>query len=112
MQQLEAKIVKTFTRYAFRDSFGSVVSAKVKKSKMQRPAIKDIVYGGLMEIMRNRQYYYHSGVGSSYSHFTEEGQVAVQEFISVVAAKMMEAEHAELDARAKEQVITGLKNNV
>ena len=79
---------------------------------MQRPAIKDIVYGGLLEIMRNRQYYYHSGIGSSYSHFTEEGQVAVQEFISVVAAKMMEAEHAELDARAKEQVINGLKNNV
>jgi hypothetical protein len=76
---------------------------------MQRPAIKDMIYGGLMEIMRNRQYYYHSGVGSAYSHFTDEGREAVQEFINVMGGKMMEAEHEELDARAKQLVIKGLK---
>jgi len=76
---------------------------------MQRPAIKDAVYGGLMEIMRNRQYYYHSGIGSNYSHFTDEGREAVQEFINVMAGKMLEAEHHELDERAKQQVINCLK---
>ena len=76
---------------------------------MQRPAIKDVVYGGLMEIMRNRQYYYHSGIGSNYSHFTDEGREAVQEFLNTMSGKMMEAEHEELDARAKELVINELK---
>ena len=76
---------------------------------MQRPAIKDMIYGGLMEIMRNRQYYYHSGVGSHYSHFTDEGREAVQEFFNLMSGKMMEAEHAELDERAKQQVINELK---
>ena len=76
---------------------------------MQRPAIKDIVYGGLMEIMKNRQYYYHSGIGSHYSHFTDEGTEVVREFLNVISGKMMEAEHEELDQRAKAQVINELK---
>ena len=76
---------------------------------MQRPAIKDVVYGGMMEIMRNRQYYYHSSVGSTYSHFTDEGREVMIEFLNVIGGKMMEAEHDELDQRAKELVINELK---
>lgn len=76
---------------------------------MHRSAIKDMIYGGLMEVMRNRNYYYHSGIGSNYSHFTEEGHKAVLEFLNVMASKMMEAEHEELDARAKELVLKELK---
>jgi hypothetical protein len=77
---------------------------------MNRAAIKDLLYGGLMEIMRNRQYYYHSGVNSTYNHFTEEGHEAVREYLSMIAAKMMETEHQELDARAKEMVLKELKS--
>lgn len=77
---------------------------------MDRPAIKDFMYGGLMEIMRNRQYFYNSGVGSAYSHFTEEGHRAVQEYMTLVAGKMLEAEQRELNARAKEMVLNELKN--
>jgi len=76
---------------------------------MQRAAIKDTIYGGLMEIMRNRQYYYHSGIGSNFNHFTDEGREAVQEFLNAMASKMIEAEHAELNARAKELVVNELK---
>jgi hypothetical protein len=81
----------------------------VKKYKMDRPAIKDFMYGGLMEIMRNRQYFYNSGVGSAYSHFTEEGHKAIQEYMTLVAGKMLEAEQNELDARAKQLVMKSLK---
>jgi hypothetical protein len=81
----------------------------VKKSKMDRPAIKDLVYGGMMELMRNRQYYYHSGINSTYSHWTDEGKEALAEFMTLVAAKMFESEEAELDARAKELVVRELK---
>lgn len=76
---------------------------------MNKGAIKDLTYGGLMELINNRNYYYHSAVGFSYSHLTEEGKAAVIEFMNMVAFKMKEAEEAELERRAKEQVLTALK---
>jgi regulator of sigma D len=87
-----------------------VVLAKVKKSNMDRVAIKDFVYGGIMELMRNRQYYYHSGVNSTYSHWTDEGKVALVEYMTLVSAKMHDAEQTELNARAKELVLNELKS--
>lgn len=76
---------------------------------MQKSAIKDIVYGGLEELIRNRNYYYHSSVGAGYSHLTEEGRAAVAEFMDIMAFKMKEAEDADLDFRAKQQVLDQLK---
>jgi hypothetical protein len=109
MQQLGAKIVRTHGRYVSLDFSDSAALQKVKKSNMQRSAIKDVIYGGVMEIMRNRQYYYHSSVGSAYSHFTEEGREVLMEFLNTMGGKMMEAEHEELNERAKQQVIAELK---
>jgi len=82
----------------------------VKKSKMDRPAIKDLLYGGMIELMRNRQYYYNSGVNSTYNNWTEEGKAALADYMNLVAGKMWEAEQAELDARAKELVLKELRN--
>jgi hypothetical protein len=76
---------------------------------MKKSAIKDLVYGGVEEILNNRNYYYHSGVGSSYSHFTEDGKVAVLEFMNLMAYKMKEAEDHDLNERAKQQVLDQLK---
>lgn len=78
---------------------------------MDRQAVKDLMYGGLMEIMRNREYYYHSGVGSHYSHFTDRGKEAINEYVSLISGKMFEAEQAELDKRAKDLVIKELKGS-
>lgn len=77
---------------------------------MDRPAIKDFVYGGIMELMRNRQYYYNSGVNSTYSHWTDEGKEVLLEYMTLVAGKMHEAEQQELNARAKELVLKELKS--
>ena len=76
---------------------------------MDKSAIKDVVYGGLEELIRNRHYYYHSSVGAGYSHLTDEGKAAVSEFVDLMAWKMKEAEDADLDQRAKKQVIDQLK---
>jgi hypothetical protein len=81
----------------------------VKKSKMDRIAIKDLLYGGMLELMRNRQYYYNSGVNSTYNSWTEEGKAALAEYMTLVAGKMWEAEQVELDARARELVLKELK---
>jgi hypothetical protein len=48
-------------------------------------------------------------VGSSYSHLTEDGKLAVVEFMDMIAWKMIEAENADLDRRAKDQVLAELK---
>jgi hypothetical protein len=76
---------------------------------MKKGAIKDLCYGGLLELLNNRNFYYHSSVGAGYSHLTEEGKEAVIEFMNMIAWKMKEAEDRDLDSRAKQQVIDQLK---
>ncbi len=81
----------------------------MRKSKMQKGAIKDLIYGGLEEILNNRNYYYHSSVGAAYSHLTDDGKLAVIEFMDLMSWKIKEANEADLDRRAKEQVLAQLK---
>jgi hypothetical protein len=76
---------------------------------MQKSAIKDLCYGGLMELINNRNYYYHSSVGAGYSHLTDTGKEAMIEFMNMIAYKMKEAEDHDLDNRAKRQVLDQLK---
>lgn len=76
---------------------------------MQKSAIKDLVYGGLEEILNNRSYYYNSSVGANYSHLTDNGKEAVIEFIDLMSYKIIEANEADLNHRAKEQVLKELK---
>lgn len=76
---------------------------------MEKSAIKDLCYGGLEELLNNNRYYYHSSTGPSYSHLTEDGKVAVVEFMDMIAWKIKEANELDLDRRAKEQVWATLK---
>jgi hypothetical protein len=76
---------------------------------MKKSAIKDLCYGGMLELLNNRNYYYHSSVGAGYSHLTEDGKEAVIEFMNMIAFKMKEAENNDLDSRAKQQVLDQLK---
>lgn len=76
---------------------------------MEKGALKHLIYGGIEEIIRDRRYYYHSTVGESYSHFTDEGKEAVAEFMGAMAYKIRAAEEADLESRAKEQTMTALK---
>jgi hypothetical protein len=82
----------------------------VKKSKMNKTAVKDCIFGGLMELNRNHRFYYHSSVGSNYSHWTEDGKEAVLEFLAEMGPLMRAAEEQDLDIRAKEMVLKELKS--
>lgn len=77
---------------------------------MQKSAIKEVLYGGLSEIITNKNFYYRSSVGSSYSHITEQGQAEIMEFLLMIFQKIEEAERSDLDRRAKEIVMNHLKN--
>jgi hypothetical protein len=76
---------------------------------IEKAAIKDLFYGGVVEIMNNRNYYYKSSVGSEYNHLTEAGQKVISEYINVMAGMIADAEEASLNKRAKDLVISGLK---
>ena len=76
---------------------------------MDKQAVKDLMFGGLNELMNNRRYYYHSGVGQAYSHWTDEGKEALVEYMNVMGWKLKEAEEASLVQRSKEMVMNGLK---
>ena len=81
----------------------------MKKSKMDKQAVKDLMFGGVMELMRNNRYYYKSSVGGNYCHWTEDGKTALHEYIQIVSHKLWEAEEADLNKRSKELVLKGLK---
>jgi hypothetical protein len=76
---------------------------------MDKQAVKDAMFGGLMEMMRNRRYYYSSSVGSGYNHWTDEGKEALQEYMQIMCRELWEAEEADLQKRSKEMVMKGLK---
>lgn len=76
---------------------------------MNKKAIKDIMFGGISELIKNKNFYYFSTVGSEYCHWTEEGKVELQSYMDLMAYKMLEAEEESLNKRAKELVIKGLK---
>ena len=76
---------------------------------MKKSSIKDLLYGGIMELMNNSEHYHNSGIGSKYNHFTESGKESVQAFLILMSEIMFIAESELLDKRAKELVVKGLK---
>jgi hypothetical protein len=79
---------------------------------MDKAAVKDLIYGGVNELIHNGKYYYHSSVGPEYCHFTDVGKVAISEFMNQMAITMYKVDAAELDKRAKDMVINGLKGEL
>lgn len=75
---------------------------------MEKAAIKDLMYGGIMELINNRRYYYKSSV-SGYDHWTDEGKEALNAFIKDITMYMRDAENAALDQRAKDIMMAELK---
>ena len=77
---------------------------------MEKQAIKELMYGGVSELMQNRRYFHRSTVGRNYSHWTEEGKEAMDTFMREITQYIYEAEQRSLDQRAKEMVLKELKS--
>jgi len=77
---------------------------------MEKNGIKDLLYGGLSELMQNRKYYYHSSVSPEYSNWTAEGAASLSEYIRTMSNYIYVAEQESLDKRAKELTISLLKS--
>jgi hypothetical protein len=109
MQLLGAKIVKTYTASDFHGLFDSEVLKQVKNCNMDKEAVKNLMFGGFCELTRDSRFYHHSAVGPEYCYFTDRGKIAITDFMIQMAVNIHKAEVADLDRRAKEMVIKGLK---
>ena len=78
---------------------------------MDKAAIKNFIYGGVEELLHDKKFYHYSSVGADYSHFTDEGKVAVAALLDLVAWNIREAENKDLDNRAKQMVINNLRGD-
>ena len=76
---------------------------------MEKAALKDLLYGGVTELIRNDKMYRRSPISDHYSKFTESGEQALKEFIQSMAIIIYETEEADLEKRAKDRVIKELK---
>jgi hypothetical protein len=76
---------------------------------MDKDAVKDIIFGGLVEIVKSKRYYRYSTVGPEYSYLTEDGEKMIVEYINLMSYKIHQAEEEELNKRAKELTMKALK---
>lgn len=83
--------------------------SKSKSLTMQRESLRDGLYGGIAEIIKNPKLYYHSIVGSEYCKFTEKGREEIVKWMEMQAREIIKYEEEMLDARAKELVLKELK---
>ena len=78
---------------------------------MEKPAIKDVLYSGILELANNREFYYSSSF-LDHCEWTEKGKLAVLEFMSAMAYIMMKEDKRLLEIKAKELVVNTLKKDV
>jgi hypothetical protein len=76
---------------------------------MDKSALKDMMYGGIKELMQNRNFYYTSSINIKYSRWTDKGQEALMDYLEILGHKMLEIDLEELDERAKDMVLRELR---
>ncbi len=78
---------------------------------MRKTAIRDQLYGGIIEMMKNREFFYRSEIGKAheYSSWTDQGKEELMEFIMAHSKKMLVAEELEIDTLAREMTFSALK---
>lgn len=67
------------------------------------------VYVGLLEILKDPKYFYSSRVGIDYCHLTEEGKLAVLEYVGEMAPYMLKKDKEAIEALAKSMIWDELK---
>ena len=76
---------------------------------MRTQDVEKMIVGSIKEIIRDRQYFYHSTVGPEYCHLTEEGNRAILDVINILGSRLLKAEAEEDIERSKELVLNELK---
>ncbi len=80
-----------------------------KKFDIKRSMNKDLIYGGLLELSRNRLVWHESTVSAEYSHLTDEGKEAIIHVVENMFRGLQIIHEQELKEEAKRQTMEALK---
>jgi len=80
-----------------------------RKFDIQRSMNKDLVYGGLLELSRNKLVWHESTVSPEYSHLTDAGKDAIIHIVENMFRGLQIIHAQEVKEEAKKQTWTALK---
>jgi hypothetical protein len=109
VQTLLRKTKMALILYAFRGSSVSEVLLMAKKFNLRRSMNKDIVYGALLELSRNKTVWHESSVSPEYSHLTDDGKDAIIHVIEDMFRGLQTIHNQEVKEEAKRQTLEALK---
>ena len=70
---------------------------------------KDMIYGSLMELVKNQRVWHESTVSPEYSHLTEDGKAAIIHVVEDMFRGMQTIHKQEVKEEAKKQTLESLK---
>ena len=73
--------------------------------------IKSLLYGTIVEMQDNRDYYRRSIVGPEYSSWTEEGQRQLANLMAIMTERVDAYEREQLKLRSQEYMLEELKKD-
>jgi acid stress-induced BolA-like protein IbaG/YrbA len=80
-----------------------------RKYNIKRSMHKDMIYGALMELVKNRNVWHESTVSVEYSHLTDEGKDAIVHVVEEMFRGMQTIQQQEIKEEAKRQTLESLK---
>lgn len=80
-----------------------------RKFDIRRSMNKDMVYGALSELVKNRMVWHESSVSPEYSHLTEDGKKAIIHVVEDMFRGLQIIHQAEVKEEAKRQTLESLK---
>lgn len=80
-----------------------------RKFDIKRSMHKNMVYGSLLELAKNKQVWHESTVSPNYSHLTEDGKNAIIHVIEEMFRGMQTINQEEIREEAKRQTLEALK---
>jgi stress-induced morphogen len=80
-----------------------------RKFDIRRSMNKDMVYGALSELVKNRMVWHESSVAPEYSHLTEDGKKAIIHVVEEMFRGMQTIQRQEIKEEAMRQTMESLK---
>ena len=81
-----------------------------KNFNIRRSMNKDLVYGGLLELAKNKLVWHESSVSPEYSHLTEDGKNAIVHIVENMFRGLQIIHQQEVKEEAKRQTLEALKS--
>lgn len=80
-----------------------------RKFDIKRSMHKDMVYGALMELVKNKTVWHESSVSTHYSHLTDDGKAAIVHVVEEMFRGMQTIHEQEIKEEAKKQTLDALR---